>query len=474
MAFLKVYTPEQLYEFMKAKVLADNVGLTNFNKGSRTRTLLEAVSDTASIIGFDFLAALRRAIPVAFYDAFDFKRKDAVASSGYIRFYRLPEMTITYSGAGTNCLMSITAVNFTTTCSGAPGDNLNIALAGFPTTAALQAQINAQPNYSCTLVGAGTAASNTLYNYVNVDVVAARDYLYTASSRDILIGPAAAVPIAANINFQVDDLEFWTTIAGNILAGDASSDQIASECLSTGPEGNLVVNGLDTRNGKGSVLGMPVNTDYAVNDSAFSGGINEETDDERKERFTITVEGLAGSTVRGLEAATLAIDGVRSVTIRERYPVAGENTVIADDGTGNLSPAKQQEILDKLNGDPTDFVNFPGYRAAGIIINVAAPVIVPVNVAITIYRVGIASDATEIENTVQTIIEQYINTRKLGEDPILTELIRRVKQGHPAIVDLAITNPLVNPSINTSSLARTGAGTGAAVTVTLVTWGAYP
>ena len=60
---LKNFTPEQNYTLMRDKVIADNVGLTNFNEGSNTRAILEAVGLIASTIGFDYLEAIRQAAP---------------------------------------------------------------------------------------------------------------------------------------------------------------------------------------------------------------------------------------------------------------------------------------------------------------------------------------------------------------------------------------------------------------------------
>ena len=57
-AILSNYTPDQHYDLARNKVIADNVGLTNFNEGSNTRAILEAVGIIASAIGFDFLDCL--------------------------------------------------------------------------------------------------------------------------------------------------------------------------------------------------------------------------------------------------------------------------------------------------------------------------------------------------------------------------------------------------------------------------------
>ena len=104
---LKVFTPEQLYELIKNKIISDKVGFTNFNEGSRIRSILEAVAELEATTGLDYIEALRQSIPIALYDGFGFTKKGEVSSNGYFRLYRIPSFTIKYSGEATSVLLTI-------------------------------------------------------------------------------------------------------------------------------------------------------------------------------------------------------------------------------------------------------------------------------------------------------------------------------------------------------------------------------
>jgi uncharacterized phage protein gp47/JayE len=209
--------------------------------------------------------------------------------------------------------------------------------------------------------------------------------------------------------------------------------------------------------------------EYVINDSAFSNGTDQETDAERKYRFQKYVQGLYGATAPGLEAAVLGITGVKSVTVKERYPVAGYNTIIADDGTGKLSLDLITEIRKVLDGDADDIVDYPGSRAAGILSQIIPPNVLSVNIVMTIYRLGTTADIDEMINAAKTAVEQYINTLSLGKSVIVSEIIRRVKAVHSAIYDVAISAPSANIPVSKDYIARTGSGTSGMVLVSTAT-----
>jgi uncharacterized phage protein gp47/JayE len=79
---------------------------------------------------------------------------------------------------------------------------------------------------------------------------------------------------------------------------------------------------------------------------------------------------------------------------------------------------------------------------------------------------AVSVDLTEIKTDVQTAVEQYVNTRALGQDVLLSEIIRVGKNSNAAAYDLVVTSPLANVSIDEDEFAKTGAGTGGTVTVT--------
>lgn len=473
---LKVFTPEQLTELSINQILAQNVSLTNFNVGSRNRTILEAVAALESMTGMDYVQALRQSIPTAFYDGLNFTRKPATASIGFTRYYRLPEISIRYTGVGVSNLLTVDAVHLETVVAGIPADNLNLAFATYPTLGQLVTAINANPSYTATLVKSASSgvASNTLYGWGAVEIVGQFTYRNQPNGWDLLVGPAAGAPIPIGMTTTINGLIYQTTAAGTLLAGRASTLAIATSAVVAGKAGNIIANAIDTLNGKGTLTSPPTGVEHAINDSAFSNGDEQESDDDRARRFQITVQGLTGSTVKGLEAAALSVAGVRSVTVRERFPEPGTNTIVADDGSGALPLNTLLEIQRVLDGDPDDFINYPGKRAAGILTNVTPPASVPVNVTLTVFRIGNLSNTTEITNNVQSAIENYVNTRRLGDDVVLSELIRVAKSAHPAVYDVTIAAPVANVSINSSSVSRTGAGTGAAVTITLTTLPTVP
>lgn len=472
---LKAYTPQQLYELQRDKLIADNVGLTNFNEGSRTRSILEAVALIVSSTQFDFLEGLRQSIPIALFDGLDFARKSASNSSGFIRLFRLPLFFITYVGSDSSSAITINSTTLTTITSSTPADNLSITFSSFPTIQDLVDEINTNSSYTAVVVGNnGSEDTTQLYSYSSKEIIGTSNHLNTANTRDIMQAGSVGVVLPAGIQVSVNDLIFQTTIGANILAGDATSIPLATSSLTPGTVGNIIVNALDSLNGKGFVSSAINGADYVVNDSVFSGGENEETEEERSERFKIYVQGINRSTVIGIQAAVLEINGIKSVTVRENYPQAGQFTVVADDGTGSLSNSQISEIIKVLDGDPDDLVNFPGARAAGVTANVEAPTVISVDVTVAIVRIGQVSDETEIILNVKSAIEQYINTRKIGNDVVLNEIRSIAMAAHPANYDLSVSLPVANVSINSSSLARTGSGTGGIVAVTVNTLTSTP
>lgn len=71
------------------RVTALSSGLTDFNVGSKIRTILEAVGCELEEYYQALLKGLYEAIPVAVYKTFGFSRDEATTSSGYVTFTRV-------------------------------------------------------------------------------------------------------------------------------------------------------------------------------------------------------------------------------------------------------------------------------------------------------------------------------------------------------------------------------------------------
>jgi len=128
-----------------------------------------------------------------------------------------------------------------------------------------------------------------------------------------------------------------------------------------------------------------------------------------------------------------------------------------------------QASLEKvLYGDPNDLTNYPGKNAEGIGYNLVAPSINAVNVGVSVTRLpNVNVDLTEIQTDVQTAIEQYINTRSLEENVLISEIYRVGKNSNAAAYDMIVNSPLANVPISDNEFAKTGSGTGASVSVTV-------
>jgi uncharacterized phage protein gp47/JayE len=463
---LKIYTAEQLYEMYRQLILSKNAGITDFNEGSKIRALLESNSEIVSSISMDFKNGLMKALPIAFYNGFGFAQKAETKAIGYIRPYRKPALWIKYTGSGSSALINSTAAIMTAGVVGAPGAAFSFDYASYPTLEDLVTAIDGETNWEATLVGGATVATSGLYQYTNKEAIGATNYLNT-DGLDIMLATATEVEIIEGYSVTIDNLIILSTAAGTVEAGE-SGVQIPVEVQTAGFIGNLSAGAIDTEAGKGSIASVLDGIEHVINDSAFSGGAPAETAAERQVRFAETVNSLNAGTKSGIISAIKGITGVRSAGMRTSYPFKGTNTIVVDDGSSTISTELRAAVEKVLYGDPDDLTNYPGKNAEGIGYTIVAPTIVDVNVGITAFRLAnVSVDPLTIRDDVTNAVEQYINTRPLGEDVILSEIVRVGKNANAAVYDLVITSPAANVVIQETEFAKTGAGTGGTVTVTV-------
>jgi len=286
----------------------------------------------------------------------------------------------------------------------------------------------------------------------NLGIAAAGTIEFTRSS------PATedyTIPIGTAI--VLNGIKFETTAVGSILTGNTSSGNINAQCSVVGVDGNISSGAIDTSLGQGSFVNQPDGVEAATNNVAFTGGTNEESDEDRISRFRLFVNSLPRSTVQGLIAGALSVDGVVSATVVENNPTLGWVTIYADDGTGTLSTALKEEIEKVINGDPNDTANYLGYRPAGVLVQVLAPTVQSVDVTVDIKILDSSlSDPADLKSLAQTAIENYVNTLRLGYDVIITEIIHVIKEAHNDIYDVDVTLPAANVTITDDKVARTG------------------
>jgi uncharacterized phage protein gp47/JayE len=365
-------TQDQLYNAMERYLIGRLSSLNNFTRGSRTRTLLEAVAQITADTQFDFWSAMRTAIPVSAVEGFGFTRKAGTQSIGKLTFTR---------------------------------------------------NTNAPQTY----------------------------------------------PIPAGTRVVLGNFEYESTASASIPIGTQTSGEIDARCVTVG-DSDIGVLAIDTENGLGTLISPPAGVQFAKNDSAFTGGTDEETNDSRMERFKLYVQNLARCPVNGVLAGALTVDTVRSASIRERYPAPGWNTVYVDDGSGTVPTAVRDEVLKVINGDVNDPENYWGYRAAGLLTDVVAPTVVSVAITCDLKVPTLATSLdADLISAVTTAFDNYLNSLQLGNDVIFTELVYAAQNANPDVYDVTFTLPAsVNVTITTSQVAKRG------TTNITVTRGAFP
>jgi len=464
---LKVYTADQLYTMYRNYLLSKNTDLTDFNEGSKIRALIESNSEITSSISLDYKEALYQAIPIALYKGFGFKKLEATNATGFIRAYRTPALTIEYTGVGTEAKITSTANNIVSAVTGVPSDAFSFAYATYDDLETLANAIDDLTNWSATLVKSATIPTSSLYQYTSVDSLATTDYTNSFGSMDLMLSDAIAVTIPEGFSSSIDQKTILSTAEVILVAGESSAI-LPCEVQNPGLTGNIIVRAIDTVNGKGVINSNIDEVEQIINDSSFSGGTEAESDSDRKTRFALAVNSLDAGTENGIISAIKGVTGVRSAGMRTSFPFKGTNTIIVDSGSGSISPSLLADIERVLYGDPNDIINFPGKNAEGIGYNIVAPTIIDVSASITVTRLPTVNvDLTEIKDDVQTAVEQYINTRALGENVLISEIVRVGKNSNAGAYDLIVVSPATNVAIDDNEFSKTGSGTSGIVSVTI-------
>ena len=111
--------------------------------------------------------------------------------------------------------------------------------------------------------------------------------------------------------------------------------------------------------------------------------------------------------------------------------------------------AYAQKLID---GDPNDRTNFPGYRAAGVLVKVDTPQVLLQTVTVTV-TVKDGFDQATVKTAVRQAIKDYINALGISGDVILAELSKRVMEVS-GVYDAQFAAPVNNVILLDDQMAR--------------------
>lgn len=236
--------------------------------------------------------------------------------------------------------------------------------------------------------------------------------------RDTPINADTTIPSGTKV--QGGGVQFVTTENTIIEAGGIESNAVTTVAENFGMDYNVGRHEIDT-----IISTVAMDVSGVKNDVPFTGGTDNETDEQFETRFRAYLAGLSGTNTYAIKNAALALNGVRSVATQTHNPPYGgvyNISIYVDDGSGGASDEILQAVRNVIEGDGTE--SNPGHLAPGVIARVCAPDTLLLDVEVEAITANVDGDVAKTE--VEEVIAGYVNGLAVGEPFIRAELIKRI------------------------------------------------
>ncbi len=200
------------------------------------------------------------------------------------------------------------------------------------------------------------------------------------------------------------------TLNGFVIAVNVTSVTVGVQAANAGTQGNVLA-------GTITAITQPISgVDTVTNASAFTNGVNAETDAALRTRFVLDLASLSKATKIAIGSAIANIQQGLEYTITEDYDYTGAYDpgffyVVIDDGTGHPSSTLQSTVANAIEA----------VRPVTSRYAVFAPVVVTANVSMTITSASGYTHSTVVGN-VGTALTNFINALPLGTELPYTQL----------------------------------------------------
>lgn len=246
-------------------------------------------------------------------------------------------------------------------------------------------------------------------------------------SRDVYI-PKATRCMTASLT------EFVTTEDAFIRAGDLYCD-VNAEAVIAGKNGNASAKEVNI------MQNAPVGIKSVFNPNAFTGGMDEESDDELRERVINSYgSNPNGGNIAYYEKIALAVPGVAAVKVLPRERGRGTVDIIIASENGIPSQTIIDEVSDALDVR----------REICVDIDVLAPTSVQIDVTATITVSPGYSAAKTLQN-VRSAVSAYFSGVNLGKNVLRAEL-GQIIYSVPGVKNYSLSAPASDVSISSSQL----------------------
>lgn len=165
------------------------------------------------------------------------------------------------------------------------------------------------------------------------------------------------------------------------------------------------------------------------------------------------IEGVENNTKVQISSVNLGSDGYVQVTGGNANDKLAFDTDVIQGLAGYQYWVGLVKLVHKtIYGDDADLVSFPGFGAAGVIFQVLAPTVKDINVELDVtLREGVS--IASLENEIRSAVSGYVNSLGVGDDVVIEE-IRAAVIAISGVVDVELTEPLVNIAAADNELIR--------------------
>jgi uncharacterized phage protein gp47/JayE len=224
--------------------------------------------------------------------------------------------------------------------------------------------------------------------------------------------------------FQVSTLDglVYATTVDTFVPMNTTTVRVPAVCLTRGFIGNVPANTITKL-----VSSLP-EIISVTNPNAATGGVDEESETKRRERFNKYIISLAKGTKNAILYQLSSIPELSYISIKDEFP--GVASVYVSTPSGTIS----EELFEKIKNALEEV------RAAGIMINVLGVAKRTVDLTINVEVVK-SADRELIKNQVRNIVENYLNSREVGEDFFPNHLVGIIIAYDPTIIRNVTISP---------------------------------
>lgn len=232
------------------------------------------------------------------------------------------------------------------------------------------------------------------------------------------------------------------------------------------PAGELTTN-IKIRASSPGYIYLPVNTitimntpvigiEYVTNIVEFSGGTDQETDDELRNRAKQALAGLGKGTNSALRSALMELAGVLDAIVMDMSRGVGTADIVLV--TNEIPPSTT--LMNQIN----DVIS--NTKSAGINIGVIYPTIKPQDITVTITDMTGSILSKNVIDSIGNAIVEYCNSLSVGDTLIISQLERSIGNTiNDTDCDVKVTIPNANVTPTSTQVIRNGT-----ITINGVAW----